>query len=88
MLFISVFSFAAPEAVKDGGDLLRDDHTGRLFPLVVVRLAAALCVPGQGGDCADHKGSTVSFGKSEFRENLRSDKGTFSQEYFVYCKKK
>ena len=28
------------------------------------------------------------FGKSESRENLRSDDGTFSQEYFVYCKKK
>ena len=26
--------------------------------------------------------------KSESRENMRSDDGTFSQEYFVYCKKK
>ena len=27
-------------------------------------------------------------GKSESRENLSSDEGTFSQEYFVYFKKK
>ena len=27
-------------------------------------------------------------GKSESRENLSSDEGTFSQEYLVYCKKK
>jgi len=27
-------------------------------------------------------------GESRLRENLRSDEGSFSQEYFVYCKKK
>jgi hypothetical protein len=27
-------------------------------------------------------------GESRLRENLRSDDGTFLQEYFVYCKKK
>ena len=30
----------------------------------------------------------VKIGKSESRENLSSDEGTFSQEYFVYFKKK
>jgi len=29
-----------------------------------------------------------SVGKSDLRENFRSDEDFFLQEYFVYCKKK
>ena len=38
-------------------------------------------------DCSSG-GDAASIGKSELRENLCSDEGTFLPEYFVYCKKK
>ena len=47
--------------------------------------------PARLTDCRAGGSSLVnddSIGKSESRENLSSDEGTFLQEYYVYFKKK
>ena len=51
-------------------------------------ICEALFSIGCAGIGRKDKGNTAKFGKSEFREKLSSDEGSFSQEYFVYCKKK
>ena len=43
---------------------------------------------GGSNDRNDCQGNIAQFGKSRFREKLSSDEGRFSQEYFVYFKKK
>jgi hypothetical protein len=45
------------------------------------RISAALPLPSP-------QVNDDEIGESRLRENLRSDDGTFLQEYFVYCKKK
>ena len=53
-----------------------------------ISTSSVLPLAGDRGKPPSPQVNDDEIGESRLRENLRSDDGTFLQEYFVYCKKK